>query len=439
MVRPTLQIVGHAAKRGMIPRVRSVDQLLDETEAWLRAEYPETIRSARRLTRAEGASQLVVGLHPAAANVAIEAAEGGQVTFSADLPPVGPGYQTFLDRLATRLATDLSIAWTMPAGETGPDGAKPAMSSGRGIVVEHAAAARAAAEGAYLGWLGASLVEARRARNAGRQGIHVGTPPDIRFAFEGAIATVLGPRDDAWLDAAIADPRLVLDVTPWWTDATDARYLLNRALCLMWTDLRWRVAADDAETVLQDEVLRLLAHAFSLDPSLPYPWSEWHELANLRGADDAMTRQVAKRAERTPERLRIGYRRGPVTVVHEGWELEIPGTFSDRRTEEEWWGGEGGRSVTVAAVETGTPEGPMSPELFLDQVAGDLGADALTHHAGPVIGRARLGTDGSSGVEVGVLEGYSAVRGRGAAIRVVFDDSADWRWALDLWRALSPA
>ena len=47
-------------------------------------------------------------------------------------------------------------------------------------------------------------------------------------------------------------------------------------------------------------------------------------------------------------------------------------------------------------------------------------------------------TDGSSGVEVGVLEGYSAVTGSGAAIRIEFDDPADWQWALDMWRSLAP-
>ena len=45
-------------------------------------------------------------------------------------------------------------------------------------------------------------------------------------------------------------------------------------------------------------------------------------------------------------------------------------------------------------------------------------------------------TDATSGVEVGVLEGYSAVSGSGAAIRIEFDDPADWQWALDLWRSL---
>jgi hypothetical protein len=144
-------------------------------------------------------------------------------------------------------------------------------------------------------------------------------------------------------------------------------------------------------------------------------------------------------ATTTDDRPPIGYRRQPVTVVHEGWTLEVPGSFAERRSAEEWWGGETGRSVTLAAVETGTDNGPMSAEGFLHQVAGDLGSEGLTHQAGEVIGRARLGSDAGSGVEVGVVEGYSATRGRGAAVRITFDDPADWQWALDVWRALTPA
>ena len=55
-----------------------------------------------------------------------------------------------------------------------------------------------------------------------------------------------------------------------------------------------------------------------------------------------------------------------------------------------------------------------------------------------MIGRAKLSSDTSSGVEVGVLDGYSAVVGSGAAIRIVFDDPGDWQWALDMWRTLAP-
>ena len=55
------------------------------------------------------------------------------------------------------------------------------------------------------------------------------------------------------------------------------------------------------------------------------------------------------------------------------------------------------------------------------------------------MGKARLNVDDSSGVSTGVLEAYAAVTGRGAAMRVVFDDPNDWPWAMDVWRALSPA
>jgi hypothetical protein len=72
-------------------------------------------------------------------------------------------------------------------------------------------------------------------------------------------------------------------------------------------------------------------------------------------------------------------------------------------------------------------------------VAGDLGTDALHHRAGPIVGRARIGTDPKSGVALGVLEGFSAVPGSGAAIRIEFDDPEDWQWALDRWHALAPA
>ncbi len=60
-----------------------------------------------------------------------------------------------------------------------------------------------------------------------------------------AIATVLGPRDEAWLEAAIADPRVAIEITPWWSDATDGRYLVNRALTRMWLDVRWRATGRD--------------------------------------------------------------------------------------------------------------------------------------------------------------------------------------------------
>ena len=80
-------------------------------------------------------------------------------------------------------------------------------------------AERPVVERAYLGWLGPTLAQARNAGRRGATGIQLGLPDGDRFTFDGALATALGPRDDDWLEAAIADPRVAIEITPWWSDA----------------------------------------------------------------------------------------------------------------------------------------------------------------------------------------------------------------------------
>ena len=158
--------------------------------------------------------------------------------------------------MAQRLGADLSIDWNAgeaagPAGtaEDGPAAADPVngltAQAGHGAFGE-----RQAVERSYLRWLGPALVAAREAHRREACAIHFETPPGIRYTFDGAIATRLGPRDEDWLGKAIDDPRVAIDVAPWWADATDAKYLLNRALCLMWTEVRWRPAVDADEQKL---------------------------------------------------------------------------------------------------------------------------------------------------------------------------------------------
>ena len=416
-LRSTLEIrlEGQASRRGLIPRTPGGERLLADTSAWLSAEYPDQVRSTRQHTLPSGESALHVGLHPAAPDLLLTASDGGVLRVHGETVQGGPGYHRFVGRVLERLGRELNIDW---------DDASSAV----------AFAERPEVETAYLGWLGVTLGQVRNARQRSSAGVQVATPPGTRYAFEGAIATALGPRDDAWLETAIADPRVALEITPWWSDATDGRYLLNRALALMWLQLRWRKPAVEGEAELLDEVHRLLSRAYPIEPDLPYPWHAWAEIVALSGIEDGLTRQVHSRTRLEARGPTIGYRRDPVSITHEGWVLEVPGDFAERRTDEEWWGGGAGRSVTLAATDTGS----MTAHAFLAQVAGDLGAEALTHQAGPVVGRARIETDESSGVSIGVLDGYSAVNGSGAAIRITFDDPNDWQWALDLWRSLAP-
>jgi hypothetical protein len=430
IVSPLLaRVVGQASRRGLILRVPSGESLLESVETWLLAEYGDSVRSMSRRVIEGGDAELTVALHPAAPELVMSANESGRVALTAETEAVGPGYHRFIGRLVERLGSDLSITWDR--GEPDPG----AILDGLGTTF----ADRTATERAYLGWLGQTLVKARAGRAAHGTQLQIGIPGSTRYTFEGAIATVLGPRDDRWLDSAVADTRVATDITPWWADAADGQVLLNRALALMWLDVRWRAPAIKEERELLDEVHRTLTRAYPTDPTLAYPWRAWAELIEMRGIDDPMSRQVLVRADREGgDATPIGYRRGPVTIRHEGWALEIPGSYAERRTPEEWWGGGLGRNITLAAVQTATDGGAMGAQAFVDHVGGDLGPEAIDHRAGGVIGRARLSSDTSSGLEVGVLDGYSAVVGSGAAIRIVFDDPGDWQWALDMWRSLAP-
>ena len=427
----TVNAVGQVTKRGIIPRLPGPEKVLSDAQEWLRAEQADVVRSLACAPTKSGDTELVVGLHPAAEPVSITVSEVGHVVVTADTTSVGPGYHTYLGRLLERLGGVLAIEWTSeePAAhwEGTPSPLAPLQD-------------RTEVERSHLAWLGHLLGRMRDARRLGAADLHAGTRAGTTFTFDGALATPLGPRSDAWLEQAAADARVAIDVRPWWADATDARYLVNRALTILWTEVRWRPPTEDERPAV-DEALRLLRKAFPLDPTLPFPWHEWLEIITLRDLDDPIARDVAIRAERTPRSpVPVGYRRSPVTIVHAGWSLVVPGSFAERRTAEEWSGGEGGRSVTLAGTSTGFEGGAPTPaDSFLARVASDLGEDVINHFDGDLVGRARLDTDASSGVEVGVLDGFTAVPGRGAAIRVEFVDPGDWRWAVNLWRALKPA
>jgi hypothetical protein len=416
-----VSVGGQAQKRGLIPRVPAADRLLADATVWLTGEYADAVRSTRQRTLPTGETTLAVDLHPAVPPLELTASDDGRVTAFGETGIAGPGYHRFAGRVLERLGTELGVDWIDGDGAT-------------------TFADRPGIERLYLSWLGPLLARARVSVRRGQRGVPLGMPAGTHVATEAALATVLGPRDEAWLDAAIADPRVAVDITPWWADATDARYLMNRALTLMWLEVRWRAPAMEGEADLFDEIHRLLSRAYPTDPDLPYPWHAWAELASLRGITDPMARQAAARAARQPAAdPPVGYRRDTVRISHEGWSLEIPGSYAERRTTEEWWGGGAGRSITLAATPTGTAAGaPMSAQAFIDQFAIDLGPDAITHRSGEVLARARLMTDSSSGVEAGILEGYAAVTGSGAAIRIQFDDPGDWQWALDTWRSLAP-
>ena len=163
------------------------------------------------------------------------------------------------------------------------------------------------------------------------------------------------------------------------------RYLLNRALALMWlggplaaAGDRWRGGARSTRSI------GCCRGRFPIEPDLTYPWHAWAEIVGLvAGIEDPMARQVDRPALREPRRRADRLPPRPRHDQPRGLGLEVPGEFAERRTAEEWWGGGAGRSVTLAATDR-ADAAPMGAQAFVDQFAGDLGPDALAHH-----GRAR--------------------------------------------------
>ena len=188
MIANTLraQVVGQASRRGLIMRVPSGESLLESVEAWLLAEYGEAVRSATRRAVEGGDAELSVALHPGAANLLISASDTGRVAVSGETVAMGPGYHRFVGRLIQRLGVDLSISWDRA------ESAQPVTGDPGTTFAD-----RATTEHGYLGWLGQTLVGARASRAAGHAGLQVGIPGTTDYTFDGAIATVLGPRDDA--------------------------------------------------------------------------------------------------------------------------------------------------------------------------------------------------------------------------------------------------
>ena len=366
----TIRAVGQASKRGKIPRLPSGEKLLAEVDEWLVTAPDGTLRGRPAAGLPSEATTAEYQFHPAARSVYLEAADGGRLTVIASTSPVGPGYHTYVRGLLQRMGDELDIEW---AASGAPD--DPAVSFDPTGFFE--SGQRADAERGHLAWLHRALLEARDARARGIAGIHLETPPGALFTSSGVLATVLGPRSEEWLDRAIADPRVAADVWPWVADAMDARYLLGRALSLLWLEVRWRPPTNEEELLL-DEVLALLRRAYPLEPSLPYPWVAWSELLALRGSEDPATHQLVDRmVPKVAEEPPIGYRRSPVTIIHQGWALDVPGSFDEHRTDEEWTGGEARRTITIAATETGHDGQPMSADAFLKQVAGHLGRDEI--------------------------------------------------------------
>lgn len=258
--------------------------------------------------------RITVDLHPFAPALRLTVAPDGDLVVRGDAGSVGPGY---CDEVTARLAPvldELDYAWD--GGELDP-------------------------REAMLEWLAAEL----RAGAA-----QIGMPEGRKFLVDAAVLTAMGPRDAAWRDAVLADPRAGRDAFAWW-EHRPGHAERARALLAMWHEVPWREPVEPAERALMKRVDADLRAARSADRELALPYAEWAELVGHLGQPE---RAGELRARATGPSV-IGYRRFDMDVELDGeWSITLPGSFVGAWDDagERYWATDGARTVELINLET---------------------------------------------------------------------------------------
>jgi len=258
----------------------------------------------------------------------------------------------------------------------------------------------------------------------------IGMPADRTFKLDAAIQTAMGPRDDAWREAVIAEPARGADAFAWWV-AGPGREPLSRALLAMWLDVPWREPLDAAERSLMERVDEDLAAALRADKQLPIPWAEWSELLEWQGIDDEHAARVRAKIGSTPvPEQRIGYRRHLIEVeLSGGWTFDLGGAYVGRWEDDgaQWWATDGDRVVEFTSL---TANDETDSQRLLD-VAPEVHPVVERIVDGDRRGRAEAYDEG----DVHVIHGLVTCAPH-VAILTCKGRRSDEAWALATWRSL---
>lgn len=340
------------------------------------------------------AKRVTLALHPDAAPVRIAVLADGELEVRGETASIGPGYHAYVIDALGPLLDELDFAWVEPPGDE-----------------------LAAAQASHAAWLADQLrVGATR----------VGMPAELAFVVDAAVLTPMGPRDEAWRAAVLADPLRGADAFAWW-ERGPGRLARSRALLALAFEVPWREPIDDAEQQLMERVDRDLEAARAADPALELPWAEWAELAANLG-DDARAAELRTRAG--GRAAVFGYRRSPLLVELDAWTLELPGAFVGRWEDDgRYWATDGERMIELQTI---TTDGRLDTPQLLD----------LAPPQHPIIatldddrrrGRAEAYAEGDVHIVHGLVAAAPAV-----AILTCKGARTDEPWALATWRSLRP-
>jgi hypothetical protein len=250
--------------------------------------------------------------------------------------------------------------------------------------------------------------------------VRVGVPAR-KFLIDAPILTALGPRDDAWREAVLADPSRAHDAFPYWQPGP-GRAALARALVAMWLEIPWREPLDRDERDLfkqVDEDLRAARKA-----KLDVPWRAWQELLRHMGVVDEDVDEHAKDAS-DPE---IGYRRLDLDAeLSGGWSVRMPGAMIGHWEDDgaRYWATDGDRVIEFTSL---SAEEEHDTEKLL-AVAPEAHPVVDRYAEGEQRGRAEAFEDDGVPVVIGLMA-------RAPHVGILTCKGGEREWALSTWRSL---
>lgn len=335
-----------------------------------------------------------VTFHPRAPAARLVVDETAELHVKALTSPLGPGYHKDVIAKLAPVLEELDFVWTEPE----PD-----------------------PEQAMCDWLAGALTKA----GPGDQ-VLIGLSDARAFVSDAPVLTALGPRDAAWRDAVIADPRKGADAFAWWQRGPGYRERAD-ALLAMWQEVPWREPMDDTEHDLMERVEADLAAARKAGATeLPYP--EWAFLLDCLGRDDDESLTIRKLAGDAPPT--IGYRRLDMEIaLSGGWSVQVPASFAGRWEDDgaRYVASDGERAIEFSSL---TAEGETDSQKLLDVAPEKF--PVLDRYAE---GNTRARAEVSDEDHVHIVHGLVA-NAPHVAILTLKGKKSDEAWALKTWRSL---
>lgn len=396
--------------RAAMPKL-AVEELWDTIRDFLETQAGDALRECHEGMDEQG-EYLVASLHPGEEGVEFHLA-GEEFLASATTSNAGPGYHEFVLGLLHGLSEKLGFL-------------SPSIEDPTGFAASGDRAALEAAMEAFLRDVCRKIaidLEPRPKR------VQIGMTMDSIFQFGEGVLTPVGPQTWEWAEQVARGERPGHEYFSWWKSGQDAEYFLNRALCLMWSEIRWKAPGTEEEVAVLEEALRSLEAAHELDSNRAYPYREWAEMRELLELDPQDFPEVG-------DAPLVGYRRGWVREsLAAGWSILLPGNMDGAWEDGAW---SGGNAELTVSFQSFRKDGPKQEEWTEEAMRGMRlqGDDVLEFEQDGLSGKACIFEDADDDGPFWQMDGRVARVGNMAVLTVNFTEEEQREAAEKLWRSL---